>query len=1062
MSIYIYTSNLLENLAKVFSKNNRANTQVFGSDVIITQTEGIGSWLAVTSSQTNGIFANHTFSNPTDFINQIFKLADLHFDFRYGQQNLRWMLFLLLGKKDFIVRFPLVANYFDGNEIKRFQLAAELADIFDQYMLFRTDYIEAWNKGEHPCFIDSELQEDFAKQEAWQSYLWQQVKANFSDLGADRVEMKNRLLEKLSDKTLQDKIKNAFSQISFFGLSVISNYHMDIYNAIAAFADLNFYVLNPSPNSDWNSRPLTNDLLDNELFDSYNGLGKTSYALLTQNNSDLIVWDDSHSEMPVPNSLLGKIQHDIYANELEKRNQIEEQDLRDESIQIASSYTPVRELEVLYNYLLRTFEKDPSLKASDVLVQISDLEKYAPYIKAVFDHAPVKIPYSISDKSYKGADSIVGVLDQILSLRQEDLSSEIVVQLLDSSFIRNKFDITDLEFIRNLVGEANIRTGVDGRREDDTRFISWRYGLQRMLLAYAIKGGEAVQSYDDVLHPLDSFEGNDAYEMLRFKAFVDVLIEAVEGREKNRTLSEWKNYVLNDVLDVLIEFDEDSNDEYKYIVDQLNAFDRSADFISDEISYDLFDQAFNIGLFSENRKGGFNRGRLSFCSMIPLRSIPFKVIATLGLDSDKLPRKSTCNGFDLMRFEKRIGDRDTTVNDRYLFLETILSARKNLYLSYIGNSVKNNTEQPASLLLDEFLDYLQAGNANAKDLLFTRHPMHSFSKIYYSSDKKYYSYLNNWDDLAKAAKIEKSEKEEKPDLTQIQMKDVIRFCKDPFKYYYNNVLRIYYNDEEILLPETELFALDMLQQYGRKMDLLKTLDQDMENYLIKGKRIGYLPLANMGEVSMIAVRNEIDVLRNQWQIACSGKEEQKLSLTVSWDDLPQIAAGELHAEIDQIYGDKHLFVNVSSEGSRDKYLVEAWIKHLVLMANSCNVDTVFMAKYLEKPVEFCRHLMSPELAKENLKELVVLFRLGHEKIIPFLPKQGFKFVKDENYDENKMLLDLKKEGIYDDYRPWTNVYISKEIELGMFGNLNAETPDKEALQNLSQNLFGRLVSDELF
>lgn len=1054
----IYSSNLLENLANKFSEHTRTNTNVFGTNLVMTQTEGMGSWLAIEVAKNNGIFANHSFENPGAFINRIFKLADLWVDSHYGKQNLRWMIFSLLGKNEFTQSFPLVSKYFEEDKLKRFQLATEVADVFDQYMIYRPDYIEIWNEGKS-VVCDANDDKGFSKHEAWQSYLWRDLKMTYLNLGLDRVDLKNLLLEKLKDVDFQKTIKDEFSQIAFFGLSVISNYHMDIYKALGQIIDISFYVVNPSPGSRWYEKTDHVTCVDNELFDSYNALGKDSFSLLMPNES--IALDVSKTEVPRPHSLLGKIQNDIYCNSTSERNRIEDCDLADESICVASSFTPVRELESLYNYLLHVFEKDPTIKPCDVVVQLTDVEKYAPYIKAVFDKAPVSIPYSISDQSYKTEDSIVGILDKLLSLNVDDFTSETIVQLLDSHFVRNKFDITNLDFVRDLIRDANIHLGIDGRQEDDTRFVSWQYGLQRMLLAYAIKGGAEYQSYDDSLFPLDSFEGSEAYEMLRLKAFVDQLIRMVDKRKDAKTLNEWKAYVLDEVLESLIAFDEDSNEEYKYIINHLNGLDHLDDVVNEEIDFSVFYRSFNLDLFSENRKGGFVNGRLSFCSMMPMRSIPFKILALLGLDSDKLPRKSKDRGFDLMSFQKRPGDRNMKANDRYLFLESILSARKFLYLSYIGNSVKNNSEQAPSLLVDELLSYIHLGNSNAKAMLLTNHPMHSFSTKYNSNDPKFYSYLNRWNEEEKASESKQNGAEEKIDLSHVDIKDLINFCKNPFKYYYNKVLRIYYNQDDVLLAETELFELDNLQKYQVKMDLLKTLDAEMDAYVSKGKKTGYLPLANMGGICMNTARNEIDELRNQWKIATYEKEEDGLSIDLSWNN-DYVGEMQFSAHIDHIYGGKHLCVNVSKISSRAKYLVEAWIKHLALMADNRGIDTVFMASYCAEPIVFSSTMMSAELADATLQSLLRRFCLGHERVIPFLPKQGYELLTVKNDNEDKALARIKKEGISSKGKSWFDAYIANEIDNGIFAMSEYQEKDKEAFSGMSEDLFSCIISKELF
>lgn len=1068
MSIYIYTSNLLENLALKFSINRQADTSVFDESLIVTETEGMGWWLAIQTAKNNGIAANFEFVQGHSLIQRIFSMAGLRSDKAYSKQNLKWLLFTLLDEADFKTRFPLVSGYYSGDHIKRFQLAVEVATLFDRYMVYRSDYIEAWDKGQHITLDEAneskeakEINEGFKKHEDWQCYLWAALKRNVGEETTNKVVLKAALLEKLATPKFQKRIKESFSQLNFFGLSQTSPYYMEIYNALGKIIDLHFYICDASPETDWHDRADSFEVLDNELFDNLNVWGKEVLCMMKLLDSDLCTWDKSLAELPEPKSLLGKIKNDIYQNDPNFRNPITDADLQDETIRIASSFTPARELEALYNYLLHMFEKDDSLLPHDIVVHLTDVEKYTPYIQAIFDNAPVKIPYSIADRSFKGDDTIVGILDQLLRLSEDDFTSEIVLQLLDSHFIRDKFGIRDVDFIRQLVRESNVRLSIDGRTEDETRFVSWRYGLQRMLLGYAIKGGEAYQSYDDSLYPMDTFEGNSGLEMLRFKAFVDTLIDALEKRKGLKSLSTWNQYILEDMLEGLIAFDNDSNDEYQHIVKHLEGLADIDEVVAEEMTYQVFYNSFQTNLFSESRKGHFVNGRLTFCSLIPMRSVPFKLVAMLGLDSDKFPRDTSKKGFDLTSFERRSGDVNAKLNDRYLFLENILSARECLYLSYLGNSVKNSSEQPASLLLDELLSYIDAGNENAEKELLTSHPLQLFSKQYFTDNSKYYNYLKNWDDVDEPVSDKQPSQMEDVDLSKPKLIDLIRFCKDPFKFYYNKTLRVNYDEEEVLLPETELFELDGLQSYHTKMAMINISDDGKEAYRSEGKKTGFLPLANMTDICLDKLQKEVDPIRQQLEPLIADCEKRSIALDLSFTNGHKC---ELTGEIDNIYGDKHICVNVSSESGKHKYIIEAYIKHLFLMANDCNIETLFIGKYTEQPVVFPARMLSARLAASNLHEIIALYKLGYEKIILFLPDVGFYLQSKRNgrskYDEDKALKEIREKGKA--ATGWPNKYIAKEIETGVFAKNTYDDSDKEHLMHLSNLLFADVYDEGIF
>ena len=83
---------------------------------------------------------------------------------------------------------------------------------------------------------------------------------------------------------------------------------------------------------------------------------------------------------------------------------------------------------------------------------------------------------------------------------------------------------------------------------------------------------------------------------------------------------------------------------------------------------------------------GFISGRVTFCAMLPMRSIPFKVICIIGLNENTFPRQKSSLEFDLMAKHPVKGDRNNRDSDRYLFLETLISAKERLILSYVGQS----------------------------------------------------------------------------------------------------------------------------------------------------------------------------------------------------------------------------------------------------------------------------------------------------------------------------------------------------------------------------------------
>src|SRR5690606_10629329 len=209
----------------------------------------------------------------------------------------------------------------------------------------------------------------------------------------------------------------------------------------------------------------------------------------------------------------------------------------------------------------------------------------------------------------------------------------------------------------------------------------------------------------------------------------------------------------------------------------------------------------------------------------PMRSIPFRIVALLGLGFDKFPRKETSTNFNLMQKDKRRGDRNIKENDKHLFLETILSAQEHLYISYIGRNTKDNSILPPSAIVDELIDYIITGTRSdtgkyleesyLRNQLVTQYPLHSFSHQPLGT----FNYLAN-NTGAKPPILLTAQTEERTITSELPIHEFMNFFKNPFEYYYNKSLNIYYREEDIMLRETEYFELDKLQEWKIKNDFL--------------------------------------------------------------------------------------------------------------------------------------------------------------------------------------------------------------------------------------------------
>lgn len=1049
MSFKLYISNRLDELKKQLAQSLVNQSQgVFHKDVLITQTEGMNRWLSIELADSLSVFGNAEFCKPNGFISSIFKLAEIVNDQDFSTEKLRWVIFQLLEDKEFIEKFDLVSKYYEDDEIKRLQLATRVSDLFDQYLIYRPDYIETWNKGEHV-----EIREKYQYHEEWQAWLWNklQEKADFED----KVELRNKLVEKLKNPLFIEELKKKYPKISLFGLSVLTPFHLEIFSWLSVYIEVNFYQLNPSPENYWYdqtgeksiskiekfTKKTSQELLlqsGNTLLSNWGKIGKDAFTSLFEHDEVLNIVDDTKSTCSTTNNLLGKLQSDVFNNEKERIHKLSLEDIEDGSLQISSCYTPVREVEVFYSYLLNLVQTRPEIKPKDIIVLVNDIDLYAPYIKAIFDNSPLKIPYSIADKSYIGGDTISSVLDLVLKISSDEFTSENILQLLEYEVVKRKFNITNIELIRRVMNDANIRYGITGETEKETNLVSWQNGLERIILGYAIKGGEEYQSYKTTLYPVDTIEGGDVAELLKFKAFVDVMINLIFKRKEDRKLADWRLYIEQYILEVLIDVDDKVSEEFHIISEHLMLLEEVSP-ILETVSFDVFQKAFLDSLVNNVHAGNFITGRVTFCSMIPMRSIPFNVIALLGMNAEAFPRKDNKLGFNLLEADKRRGDREVKESDKYLFLESFLSAQQFFYLSYIGKNTKDNAELSPSILIDELIDYLEQSFEGAKERIVVQHPLHGFSAKYFENSKKLFTYFGS------KKGSEKFSSDIKPDVVEfdfsnITLDQLIGFYKDPIKWYFNKVLGIYFNDEQRLLPEHELFDLNGLEKYVLRKTLFELEDLNLSKFRNLSVAKGQLPLMNMADVHVRKMHQEIKPLKEQYIQFTADLQEEELNA----EELT-IKGTTLSAQFTDVFGENHIVISYSKQKSETKYVIEAWFKFLYLKAIGKELNTVFLIREREQPLILNSSMISQEDALHLISELVQGFIKGHKEPLPFLPSWSCTTFLDEKkftrsleaelkYNEYAGILD--NEGYFDDNK--LNRELFDELATLVYGKFGAE------------------------
>lgn len=1064
MGLQLNVSNSLFKLVDRLANNLlKPLPTVFQPHFIVTQTLGMNNWLKVEIAEKLGITANCQFLKPNDIINKVYFLLDGPQEQVLSSDNLQWLIFGLLNESSFKNRYPYISQYYNnGEDTKRMALAQKVADLFDQYQIYRPEMIREWNDIQIPDIIDHN----------WQRYLWLGVKSKIGDRMPDKTRVGKFIIDSLRDPSQQEKLRKRIPQIEFFGISIITAYHLDVFHELAKHIDISFHLLNPSPSIYWfddrspqqivrwvskaRKRELSYDIPieGNALLTNWGRVIQDTFWLFFKDDDFLNEYEDYGIE-PKPEGLLSKIQNDIYNNAVPaSRNKLSLRDLKDGSITINSCYTTVREVEVLYNYLVHMVNQNPGMiSPRDIVVMVSDIDIYAPYIKAIFKSSPYAFPFTIADESIQSSDGVIGALHGVLNL-EESFKAEDVLQLLEWSYIRDHFKIENLELIRRVVDEANIRFGIEGELSDDTVYVSWINGLNRIIYGISMLLDEEYISNGSGFYPLDIIEGEQAFELIRFSHFIEVLIETIEERQNDRTLIEWGDYILKLTSNLIFESDEEVNDDYQLLINYVKRLNIVSETMQERISFYVFKYNFLSAISSEIRTNKFASGGITFCSLIPMRSIPFKVVALLGLGFDKFPRKEDSLSFNLMQQDKKRGDRNIKENDKHLFLETILSAQEHLYISYIGKNVKDNGLLPPSAIVDELVDYITSGveepesnidNSVLREQLIIQHPLHNFTLQPLGT----YDYLGANDSIKVV--LQDSYLKERPIVEELSLYELMDFYKNPFEYYYNKVLNIYYREESVLLPDTEYFELNGLQEWLIKQDLLFLEEHHLDSYIHKGIKKGKLPLKNMSKTLLTDLYTEIESTRRLVEENINNQEERTVSIELDVNNVRIIG------EIDKVFDDRMIMVCFSK--NINKYRLEAYIKHLLAIANGFELDSYLISDMDECVYRIDKHAITKEDALVKLSELLNGYFQGQEKPFMFHHKFENDPEKLAKYDYKKYE-DMLKKVFQNERFPCDDQYLLNEYAIGFF---EEEGAYEEYLNNSEMVISGafRLFEKEI-
>ncbi|MDR3237685.1 MAG: exodeoxyribonuclease V subunit gamma [Spirochaetia bacterium] len=1026
--INYYSGNKLEKLALACAELMGTNPlPPFAEEIILIQTPGMARWLSLELARCNGIFSSYKFISDeglVDIAESLF-LQPSKEKSPYSRDMFAWSLMSLLEGDFLSVRdMKHLAGYIAESPLRRFQLASRVADIFDQYALYRMEMLSYWEKGK--IFDGKNLHEN------WQFALWRHMEEQYA--GKSR----HKRLKKVLDSLLPQEAALPFVPAGFpkriicFGISIMPKYYLDVLAGISAFIPVYLFHMNPSREywgdilsdkalarlENKRNKKIEHAERGNALLSSFGDSGRDFLTLLYDNNYLGDITELFDEDNPSPLTALQSIQRDITFLADREKDPEKEQIAADDSISFVSCHSPMRELEALHDYLLNLFDKDKTLKPNEILVLCTDINGYAPYIEAVFGAAEKKhrIPYSIADRSIAENKAIRLFLD-MLSLFQSRFGAPAVMSIIDTPVIRDKLalDNADIELINSWVTETNIRWGIDAGFQEELGIKyapvenTWIFGLERMLLGYAMTGDE--KNFFDGIYPFDEIEGDSARVLGCFASFILDIAEGARESKREKTPAQWRTFFTG-ILDNFFVDDGEDEDAVRYMRNQIEILKDIEDVsrLTGRIGFDVMSAYLKARFGNKPAGRGFITGGVTFCSMVPLRSIPFRVIYIVGMNDDLFPRKHIPEAFDLISANPKPGDRDTRKNDRYLFLETILSAREKLCISYVGRSIKDNSPILPSNVVIELQDYIRNSYAFQEQSSFhdftTEHPLQGTSPAYFRGGKLVSFREDNFEaatscrDAAQMyeKRVTTADKKQTgaPPIeikNKINADELVDFFRNTSKFFLNKCLNVDINMESGMLEELEPFELDALQRYKIKNNLLNKESAEIQSFFKIYKSEGSLPAGTIGNYEFNLLSGKAERMREHVR---SYTESAERETKIFEQELLGITITAKCA----LYGGKHIMFRPAKIRPLDR--LNLWIHHLVMnCSNFC--DSVYIGENNNDGYEILElEGVSGESYDDNFKyleELIELFKKGHYSPIPFFPKTSWAYI--ENLHKEK-------------------------------------------------------------
>jgi exodeoxyribonuclease V gamma subunit len=1069
-------------------------------DIVLVQSNGVAEWFKMALASHDGVCAAARVELPSRFLwrtyRQVLGRGAVPAQSPVDKTPLTWRLMQLLPGLLGVSEFAPVTSFLRlGGADRLLQLASRLADLFDQYQVYRPDWLVAWAAGQDVLAAPGRPDLAVPPDQQWQPLLWRAVMESLDEYERSIIRplIHQRALEELRRGAKPNQ--PVARRVVLFGASHVSLPVLQMLAALAGHTQVLLAIPNPC-RFHWADIMEGRDLLRME---------RRRHPLRVGRDLSALPLEDMHAHAHPLLAAWGRQGRD-FVRQLDEFDDVEQaqqrfalprvdlfdedetsgaplllqvqqhiRDLRplaehpklivdslDRSIVFHQAHSALREVEVLHDQLLALLadqSTDTPLQPRDVVVMVPDIDTMAPAIRAVFGQYGRRdarfIPFDIADLSARTSSPLVSALEWLLRLPQQRCRLSELRDLLDVPAVAARFGVAPdaLGRLTQWMAGAGIRWGLNetqraglGLSACGTQNTS-AFGLRRMLLGYA----SGTTPFAD-LQPYGEVGGLEAELAGALASLLHRLELWRVQASQSATPMQWAERGRALLADLVAPTDDADRDTLAALDDALTRWQEACEQaqFDEAVPLAVARKAWLDTLEKPVLNQRFRAGGVTFCTLMPMRAIPFEVVCLLGMNDGDYPRRAPRSDFDLMGLpgQNRPGDRSRQSDDRQLMLEALLSARRVLYISWTGHSVRDNSAQPPSVLVSQLRDYLAAGwSGDVLAARTTEHPLQPFSRRYFEGDPSLRTYAREWRSAhAAPASVDTAVATTTtaatavtaplpawtPDVSvPLTVDKLARFLRNPVKTFFRERLGVVFDTLEEDPADDESFGLGGLEEYVVVQALVDEVLTDVAQHssvdadalaallatrLHNLRRAGRLPLGGFAERTQAQLEAVLLPLLHAWQSAQAQHPEVVARVPLYYEEslgIEDDTSAENHAPLllqdwlDHLREGSHgpdddpvwleltpskLLQDAKKGTVRTDKILAAWVRSLAAAASGVVVYGILVGRDATLRIT----PLDADSAQATLDEVLRTWREGMAGPLPFALRTGLALVTEQN------------------------------------------------------------------